>query len=83
MDLHIVWARDSAEGYVKGRISEIGSDQEFEVQPLDSKFPKRVCAVQDIFPSCEGEQDHDDNCKCNTLSFALSYIFTLQCTLCE
>ncbi|XP_055716099.1 myosin heavy chain 95F isoform X1 [Phlebotomus papatasi] len=63
MDLHIVWARDSTEGYVKGRISEIGSDQEFEVQPLDSKFPKRVCAVQDIFPSCEGEQDHDDNCE--------------------
>lgn len=64
MDSQIVWARDDVEGYIKGRISEIGSSHEFEVQPLEVRLPKRICLVDDIFPSCDGEQDHDDNCKC-------------------
>lgn len=57
-----MWARDSSEGYIKSRIIEIGS-REFEVVPLDSKYPKRTCPVDDIFPSCEGFPDHDDNCE--------------------
>lgn len=63
MDSQLVWARDSSEGYIQGNISEIGP-AEFEVAPLDKHFPKRICLVEDIFPSCEGVQDHDDNCKC-------------------
>lgn len=62
MDSQLVWARDPNDGYIQGRISEIGP-AEFEVSPVDTKFPKRICSVEDIFPSCEGNQDHDDNCK--------------------
>ncbi|XP_037027761.1 myosin heavy chain 95F isoform X1 [Bradysia coprophila] len=62
MDSQLVWARDSSEGYIQGNISEIGP-AEFEVAPVDKKFPKRICLVEDIFPSCEGVQDHDDNCE--------------------
>lgn len=62
MDTQLVWARDSDEGYIQGRIIEIGS-KEFEVIPINSAHSKRICAVEDIFPSCEGVQDHDDNCK--------------------
>ncbi|XP_037909530.1 myosin heavy chain 95F isoform X1 [Hermetia illucens] len=62
MDTQLVWARDSDEGYIQGRIIEIGS-KEFEVIPINSAHSKRICAVEDIFPSCEGVQDHDDNCE--------------------
>lgn len=61
MDSQLVWARDPNEGYIQGNISEIGP-AEFEVVPVDRRFAKRICAVDDIFPSCEGAQDHDDNC---------------------
>ena len=67
MDTQTVWVRDDGEGYIKGRISEIGSANEFEVQPLQSNEPKRICSVDDIFPACDGEQDHNDNCKWNML----------------
>uniref|UniRef100_A0A1B0C2W7 Myosin motor domain-containing protein n=1 Tax=Glossina palpalis gambiensis TaxID=67801 RepID=A0A1B0C2W7_9MUSC len=60
MDAQLVWARDPIEGYIQCRISEIGA-KEFEVTPLDSKYSKRSCHVDDIFSSCEGPQDHDDN----------------------
>lgn len=62
MDSQLVWARDPNEGYIQGNISEIGP-AEFEVVPVEKRFAKRICAVDDIFPSCEGAQDHDDNCK--------------------
>lgn len=65
VDSQIVWVRDSTEGYIQGLISEIGP-AEFEVVPIDRKYPKRVCSVDDIFPSCDGPQDHDDNCKCDS-----------------
>lgn len=61
VDSQLVWVRDSAEGYIQGHISEIGP-AEFEVVPIDKKYPKRICSVDDIFPSCDGPQDHDDNC---------------------
>lgn len=62
LDTAIVWARDPNEGYIQCRISEIGSN-EFEVTPLDRKKHTRTCLPDDIFPSCDGPQDHDDNCK--------------------
>lgn len=62
MDSQLVWARDSSAGYIQGLITEIGPTS-FEVTPKDPKYSKRTCSTEDIFPSCEGEQDHDDNCK--------------------
>ncbi|KAL5282800.1 MYO6 family protein [Megaselia abdita] len=69
MDTQLVWARDDVEGYVQGKITEIG-DKEFEVSPINNKHPKRNCYVDDIFPSCEGPQDHDDNCELMLLNEA-------------
>uniref|UniRef100_A0A2M4BA63 Putative myosin class v heavy chain n=1 Tax=Anopheles marajoara TaxID=58244 RepID=A0A2M4BA63_9DIPT len=62
MDSTLIWARDIQDGYVQGRITEIGST-EYEVQPLNSKLPKRNCMPEDIFPACELPSDHDDNCE--------------------
>lgn len=62
MDSQLVWARDSTEGYVKAKISEIGA-HEFEVLPVDSKYQKRICSPDDIFPACDGDSNHNDNCK--------------------
>lgn len=61
-DTQLVWVRDPVEGYIQGRITEIGT-KEFEVTPIDRKFPKRTCHYDDIHSSCDGPQDHDDNCK--------------------
>lgn len=61
-DSQLIWARDSQAGYIQGRISEIGA-HEYEVQPVDSKLPKRNCILEDIFASCEAVSDHDDNCE--------------------
>lgn len=61
-DSQLVWARDSQEGYIQGRISEIGA-HEYEVQPVENKHQKRNCILDDIFPSCEAVSDHDDNCE--------------------
>ncbi|XP_065371248.1 myosin heavy chain 95F isoform X1 [Calliphora vicina] len=69
MDTQLVWARDPVEGYIQCQISEIGA-KEFEVTPLDRKYPKRSCAVDDIFSSCDGPQDHDDNCELMLLNEA-------------
>lgn len=57
-----MWARDSIEGYIKSTITEIGA-HEFEVLPVESKHSKRICSPDDIFPACEGESDHNDNCE--------------------
>lgn len=62
MDSQLIWARDSIEGYIKAKILEIGTT-EFEILPLESKNPKRVCSPEDIFPACDGDSDHNDNCK--------------------
>lgn len=61
-DTQLVWVRDPLDGYIQGRITEIGS-KEFEVTPIDRKFAKRTCHYDDIHSSCDGPQDHDDNCK--------------------
>lgn len=63
VDSQLVWARDPHEGYIRGRIAELGA-RDFEVQPEDRKKPKRQCALDEIFAACETEYvDHDDSCK--------------------
>lgn len=63
VDSQLVWARDPHEGYIRGRIAELGA-QGFDVQPEDRKKPKRTCAYDEIFPACENENvNHDDSCK--------------------
>ncbi|XP_053678324.1 myosin heavy chain 95F [Anopheles nili] len=62
LDAQLVWARDIQDGYIQGRITEIGGT-EYEVQPVDGKLPKRSCIPEDIFPSCERASDNDDNCE--------------------
>ncbi|KFB38085.1 AGAP000776-PA-like protein [Anopheles sinensis] len=62
LDSQLIWFRDIQDGYIQGRISEIGST-EYEVQPVDEKLPKRSCIPEDIFPSCERPSDNDDNCE--------------------
>uniref|UniRef100_A0AAG5DWS3 Myosin motor domain-containing protein n=1 Tax=Anopheles atroparvus TaxID=41427 RepID=A0AAG5DWS3_ANOAO len=62
LDSQLIWFRDIQDGYIQGRISEIGS-AEYEVQPVDEKLPKRSCIPEDIFPSCERPSDNDDNCE--------------------
>lgn len=61
-DTDLVWARDPHEGYIQGRIGEIGA-HEYEIVPSDRNIKKRNCPIEDIFPSCEAKSDHDDNCK--------------------
>lgn len=58
----LVWARDAHEGYIQGRITELGAT-EYEVLPIDRSYQKRNCSIDDIFPSCEAKSDNDDNCK--------------------
>uniref|UniRef100_A0A182N0G4 Myosin motor domain-containing protein n=1 Tax=Anopheles dirus TaxID=7168 RepID=A0A182N0G4_9DIPT len=62
LDSQLVWARDIQDGYVQGRITEIGGT-EYEVQPVDGKLPRRSCIPEDIFPACERPSDNDDNCE--------------------
>lgn len=59
----LVWARDPNEGFIQGKIVELGA-LEYEIEPTIRTYKKRVCALDEIFPSCENPSDHDDNCKC-------------------
>lgn len=61
-DTDLVWARDPHEGYIQGKIGELGA-HEYEILPTDRSFKKRSCPIGDVFPSCEAKSDHDDNCK--------------------
>ncbi|CAG9815351.1 unnamed protein product [Phaedon cochleariae] len=59
----LVWARDHTEGYILGRISEI-LDDEVEVIPLSSKYPRRVLPYSDVYKAIEdSKKDYDDNCE--------------------
>lgn len=58
----LVWARDPHEGYIQGKIVELGAT-EYEILPIEKGFQKRNCPIEDIFPSCEVKSDNDDNCK--------------------
>jgi myosin-6 len=63
----LVWARDAHEGYIQGRIAELGA-HEYEVLPVDRAHQKRTCSIDDIFPSCEAKSDNDDNCEFKMIS---------------
>ncbi|VEN38644.1 unnamed protein product [Callosobruchus maculatus] len=59
----IVWARDSSEGFILSRITEI-LDDGAEVIPLESKYQKRTLPFSDIFrANVEKDRDYDDNCE--------------------
>lgn len=75
-DTQLVWVRDPLDGYIQGRITEIGS-KEFEVTPIDRKFAKRTCHYDDIHSSCDGPQDHDDNCK-YIKSICLTHVLSIR-----
>lgn len=62
LDTDYVWARDPHDGYIQGKIVELGAT-EYEIQPTDKSKQKKVCSIDDIFPSCDNKSDHDDNCK--------------------
>lgn len=62
IDSDFVWARDPHEGYIQGKIGELGA-HEYEIIPTDKSVKKRSCPIEDVFPSCETKSDHDDNCK--------------------
>lgn len=58
----LVWSRDPLEGYIQGKIIELGA-HEYEIQPVDKSKKKITTSIQDVFPSCETQSDNDDNCK--------------------
>jgi myosin VI len=62
LDTDLVWARDPHEGYIQGKIGELGA-HEYEIVPIDRNIKKRSCPIEDVFPSCEAKSDNDDNCK--------------------
>lgn len=64
LDTDLVWARDPHEGYIQGKISELGA-HEYEIIPVDKSIKKRNCPIEDVFPSCDAKSDNDDNCKSN------------------
>lgn len=59
--METVWARDPGEGFILGHMSELLEDGA-EVIPLDLKFPKRVCAFNDIYQAGDYEKEYEDNC---------------------
>uniref|UniRef100_A0A1Y1MCQ9 Uncharacterized protein n=1 Tax=Photinus pyralis TaxID=7054 RepID=A0A1Y1MCQ9_PHOPY len=60
--MDIVWARDPIEGYILGQISELLPDGT-EVEPLDPKYPKRVCAFSEIHQTGDYNKEYEDNCE--------------------
>lgn len=67
IDSQLVWVRDVNEGYIQGYVSKVG-EKEFDVVPMDEKFQKRICSIEEIFPPYNGLQDHDDCCELNFYS---------------
>lgn len=68
LDTDLVWARDPHEGYIQGKISELGA-HEYEIIPVDRNIKKRSCPIEDVFPSCDGQSDVSDNCKLDEFQF--------------
>ena len=62
MGTELVWARDPHEGFIQGRIVELGA-HEYEILPVDRSQHKRSCSIDGVFPSCEAKSDNDDNCE--------------------
>lgn len=58
-----VWVSDQAEGFILGKIIDIGLD-EVTVQPFDSRKPKTTCSLDRVYTAEEHEdRDVNDNCK--------------------
>lgn len=70
MDKQIVWARDPNECFILAKIHELLGD-DVEIIPIDSKFKKRVCSYDDLYPAGDYTKDVDDNCT----SICFLYIF--------
>nr|XP_018907135.1 PREDICTED: myosin heavy chain 95F isoform X1 [Bemisia tabaci] len=57
-----VWVSDQAEGFILGKIIDIGLD-EVTVQPFDSRKPKTTCSLDRVYTAEEHEdRDVNDNC---------------------
>ncbi|XP_026680288.1 myosin heavy chain 95F [Diaphorina citri] len=62
MENQKVWVPDPADGFVLGRILDLGMD-EVTVQPLDSKKPKAAFSLDRVYTAEEHDsKDVDDNC---------------------
>nr|CAD7587509.1 unnamed protein product [Timema genevievae] len=62
MESQKVWVPDPTEGYILGRIRDIGFDGEVTVVPVESKRPNVVSLLDRVFYADEYEKDVDDNC---------------------
>uniref|UniRef100_A0A8D8QWM0 Myosin heavy chain 95F n=1 Tax=Cacopsylla melanoneura TaxID=428564 RepID=A0A8D8QWM0_9HEMI len=62
MENQKVWVPDPADGFVLGRILDLGMD-EVTVQPLESKKPKAAFTLDRVYTAEEHDsKDVDDNC---------------------
>lgn len=63
MEQQRVWVPDPAEGFVLGKIVDIGLD-EVTVQPNDSKKLRQTCSLDRLYTAEDHDnKDVDDNCK--------------------
>lgn len=63
MENQRVWVPDPDEGFILGKIVDIGLG-EVTVQPYDSKKKKTTCALDRIYTAEEYDnKDVDDNCR--------------------
>lgn len=62
MEHQRVWVPDPEEGFVVGKIIDIGLD-EVTVQPLETKKPKQTCSLDRLYTAEEHDnKDVEDNC---------------------
>lgn len=77
MEHQRVWVPDPAEGFVVGKIIDIGLD-EVTVQPLDTKKPKQTCSLDRLYTAEEHDnKDVEDNCKFISIILIYPYIILL------
>lgn len=63
MENQKVWVPDPADGFILGRILDLGMD-EVTVQPVDSKKQKAAFTLDRVYTAEEHDsKDVDDNCK--------------------
>nr|CAD7423965.1 unnamed protein product [Timema monikensis] len=69
MESQKVWVPDPTEGYILGRIRDIGFDGEVTVVPVESKRPNIVSLLDRVFYADEYDKDVDDNCEYSALMY--------------
>lgn len=63
MENHRVWLPDPQEGFILGKVVDIGMG-EVTVEPLDSKKKKVVCSLDRTYTAEDYDnKDVDDNCE--------------------